>query len=89
MGEITHGDFAISGFARGDGEAAISNDGGGNAQGRGGIDKRVPGNLGVVVCVAVNDAWHESQTFCIYGLFGLKLQGRADFVDKPIVNGDI
>ena len=89
MGKVAHGDFTVSGFAGRDSETTISNDGGGDTQCRGRVDERVPCNLGIVMGVAVNDAWHECQTLRIDGLFGFHVQRGADLVDKPVMYGDI
>ena len=49
--QIAHGEFAIFGAARRNGETAIANDRRGHAQSGGRAHVRVPGNLGVKVSV--------------------------------------
>src|SRR5262245_36269133 len=77
MGEMAHGEVAVGGLAGRDGETAIAQHRGGDAERRRGIDEGIPGDLGVVVGVAVDDARHQRQPVSLHRLFG-RTQPRAD-----------
>ena len=59
--EIAHCDVAVLRLARRDGESAIANHRRGHAECRRRPDMRIPGDLGVEVRVAVDDARHQRE----------------------------
>ena len=60
---------AVGGLARRDGEAAVADHCGSHAERGGGLERRVPGDLRVVMGVAVDDAGHQGQPVGIHHLF--------------------
>ena len=68
MGEMAHGEVAVLRLAGRDGEAAVAQDCRGDPQRRRGIDERIPGDLRVVVGVAVDDAGRQGQAIGLHGL---------------------
>ncbi|MEY4073526.1 MAG: hypothetical protein RJA29_883 [Pseudomonadota bacterium] len=87
--EITHGDVAVGGLAGGDGEATIADDCRGDTQRRRRAHTGVPGNLGIKVGVAVDDAGHEGQARAIDHLPGLQGELRSHGADAALAHGQI
>ena len=69
LGEVLQDQVAVGGAAGRDGEAAVADDGGGDAERRRGRGERIPGELRVVVRVVVDDAGHQRQAVGVEGLF--------------------
>ena len=88
MGQVAHREVAVGGLAGRDGEAAIAEDRRGDAQRRRGIDERVPGDLRVVVGVAVDDAGRERQPVGLHGLAGGP-EIRPDRGDFPVPDAEV
>jgi hypothetical protein len=82
MGEMAHGEVAIGRLAGRDGESAIAQHGRGDAERRRGIDERVPGDLGIVVGVAVDDAGRQGQAASRHRLLG-RAELATDLGDLP------
>ena len=70
MRQVAHGEVAVRGLAGRDGEAAIAQDGRGDAERRRGIDEGIPGDLRVVMGVAVDDAGRQRQAVGLHRLLG-------------------
>jgi hypothetical protein len=61
LGQVAHREIAVRGLARRDAEAAIADHDGRHAERRRRIRPRIPGELRVVMRVAVDDARHQRQ----------------------------
>jgi hypothetical protein len=64
--QVAHHQLAVAFAARGDGEAAVADDRGGDAEARRGRSPAVPGELRVVVRVVVDDARHQRQALGVH-----------------------
>jgi hypothetical protein len=74
-----------------DREAAVADHGGGDAERRRGRERRVPGDLGVEVGVAVDDAGHQRQAVGLDDAPGtLRVaDARRDAHDPSLGDGDV
>ena len=88
MGEVAHGEVAVGRLAGRDGEAAIAQDRRGDAQRRRRIDEGVPGDLRVVVGVAVDDARGQREPVGLHGLPG-GAQSGADRGDFAVLDAEV
>ena len=87
--EVAHRDVAVLRPARRDGEAAIADHRRGHAERRRRPDMRIPGDLGVEVRVAVDDARHQRETVgCDHLACGCAERG-ADRGDAAPGDGDV
>src|SRR5215208_6199575 len=72
--QMAHGEVAVLRLAGRDREAAVAQHRGGDAQRRRRIDERIPGDLRVIVGMAVDDAGREREAVGLHGLLrGAKL----------------
>ena len=88
LGQVAHRHIAVGGTAGRDREAAIADDDRRDAERRRRRDERVPGELGVVVGVAVDDAGRQREAVAGDGLAG-SAEIVADGGDDAIAHGDI
>ena len=88
MGEVAHREIAILRLAGGDGEAAIAEHGRRDAECRRGIDERVPGDLGIVVGVAVDDAGREGEASGLDRLLR-RTEFRADRGNPTVADAEV
>ena len=89
LGQVAHRDVAVLRLARRDGEAAIADHRRRHAQRRRGPHTRIPGDLGVEVGVAVDDARHQAQAVGLDHLACRCAQVGPDLSDAAISDGDI
>jgi hypothetical protein len=86
--EVAHHRFAQRRGARRDAEAAVAEDGGGDAERHGRRKRGVPGNLRVVVRMHVDDARHQAKAARVHGGRGA-LAGRAERHDLAVSYTDV
>src|SRR4051812_5046199 len=70
LGQVAHYELAVAAAAGRDGEAAIADHRGGHPELGRGRYARIPGDLGVVMRVAVYDPRHQRETAGVEGGFG-------------------
>ncbi len=87
--EVAHRDVAIGFAARGDREAAVADHSRRHAQRGRGFQRLVPGDLRIEVRVAVDDAGHQRQAFCINDLRGWLAQVCANSGDAAVLHGKV
>ncbi len=84
--EVAHDQVAIGGPARCDRETAIAHDDRRDAQRGRRIGERVPGDLGVVVGMGIDDARHEREAGRVYA-FACAITNVADRGNAPLAYG--
>ena len=89
LGQVAHRDVAVGGLARRDGEAAIADHGRRHAQRRRGPNLRIPGDLGIEMGVAVDDARHQRQAVGLDHLAGRHLERAAHGCDAACADGHV
>ena len=89
LGKVAHRDVAVLRLARRDGEAAIAGPRRGHAQRRRGPHTRIPGDLGVEVGDAVDDAGHQAKPAGLDHLVCGCAQVGPDLSDAAVSDGDI
>ena len=85
--ERPHDHVVVLGPARSDGEPAVSRDDRCDAVVGGGLQLAIPEDLGVEMCVDVDEPGCDGTTRCIQ--LGLPLQVGADLLDHPIGDRDV
>ncbi len=88
LGQVAHHALALGRAAGGDGEAAVADHRAGDAQRRARREPRVPGDLGVVVGVVVDDSRHQGEPLRVER-FARRAELAPERGDAPAGHGEV